>query len=1162
MYANPTIGNPTFLLHKEITSLEVTHEIHDSEGCNFLSEELPDIDSFNDIHPHFDDNPLSSSTTYSSNSLLEEFTGELALITYPLYYDDNLTCNIESDLREIEFLLYQGEDSYLKDSMNQTDLANRDDLFVDPTPEMFTDKHVPDYSLPPRFNVYPDDFLEIESDADNFYDDTFNSKGEKIKESELLIDELDLPCDFLPYSEYDSFASQDFSRDDDLPSPDNEDKVFNPGILIHEKSVTIIPHVAQEKKLEISYASLVFGDFDPPFYEPIVFKDVPNSMRLLPFSSENEEKVFKPGIYTSEKYPYSSNSLLEEFTDELALITYPLDYDDNLTCDIESDLREIEFLLYQGEDSYLKDSINQTDLANRDDLFFDPAPEMFTNEYVLDYSLPLRFDVYPDDFLEIEFDADNFYDDTFNSKGEKIKESELLIDEIDLPCDFLPYSEYDSFASQDFSRDDDLPSPDNEDKVFNPGILIHEKSVTIIPHVAQEKKLAISYASLVFGDFDPPFYEPIVFKDVPNSMRLLPFSSENEEKVFKPGIYTSEKQIFRLLAKENSELIPTRLVTGWRVCIDYRKLNDASRKDHFPLPFIDQMLERLAGNEFYCFLEGLSGYFQIPIDPQDQDKTTFTCPYGTFAYRRMPFDLCNAPGTFQRCMIAIFHDMIEKTMEVFMDDFSVFEDSFSSCLSNLDKMLKRCEHTNLVLNWEKCHFMCKEGIVLGHKNLKSEIEVGRAKVDVIAKLPHPATVKGVRSFLGHDGFYRRFIQDFSKIARPMTHLLEKETPFLFSKYCIDAFETLKKKLTEAPILVVPDWNLPFELMCDASDFAIGHENFPLETRGSISSGSTPWFVDIANFHAGNFIKKWLTSQQKKKFFKDVKHYFWDDPYLFRICADQIIRWCVRGQEAIDILKACHEGPTRGHHGANLTAKKVFDDLSPPPKFFHMEPSSYPNPMVQTLRNSYSPNNSSITILRRRNKRRAPNVVEPELRTIVEVAPRADNRTMEELLQSPTEGKHVPNIVEPEIRTIEEVVPMADRSMDELLQAPTEGYGEAIVILKILAENFDAIKLMLFPFEETFKEAWERFKEMLRACPHHGFSELTQIDTFYNGLNEQDQDYLNVAAGGNLLKIVNKQVITPATVKAVEKSCVICRGAHDYYDCIATDSNQYSVCTAT
>ncbi|GJT18088.1 reverse transcriptase domain-containing protein [Tanacetum coccineum] len=278
---------------------------------------------------------------------------------------------------------------------------------------------------------------------------------------------------------------------------------------------------------------------------------------------------------------------------------------------------------------------------------------------------------------------------------------------------------------------------------------------------------------------------------------------------------------FTVVENEENELIPTRLVTGWRVCIDYRKLNDATRKDHFPLPFMDQMLERLAGNEYYCFLDGFSGYFQIPIDPQDQEKTTFTCPYGTFAYRRMPFGLCNAPGTFQRCMMAIFHDMIEKMMEVFMDDFSVFGNSFKTCLSHLDKMLKRCEDTNLCLNWEKSHFMVKEGIVLGHKISKNGIEVDKAKVDVIAKLPHPTTVKGIRSFLGHAGFYRRFIQDFSKIARPMTRLLEKDTPFFFSKECIEAFQTLKKKLTEAPILVAPDWDLPFELMCDASDFAIG-----------------------------------------------------------------------------------------------------------------------------------------------------------------------------------------------------------------------------------------------------------------------------------------------------------------------------------------------------
>nr|GEZ18995.1 reverse transcriptase domain-containing protein [Tanacetum cinerariifolium] len=156
-------------------------------------------------------------------------------------------------------------------------------------------------------------------------------------------------------------------------------------------------------------------------------------------------------------------------------------------------------------------------------------------------------------------------------------------------------------------------------------------------------------------------------------------------------------------------------------------------------------------------------------------------------------------------MMAIFHDMIEKTMEVFMDDFSVFGNSFGTCLCHLDKMLKRCEYINLCLNWEKSHFMVKEGIFLDHKISKNEIEVDKAKVDVIAKLPDPTT--------------------------PMTRLLEKDTPFIFSKECIKAFQSLKKKLTEAPILVAPDWDLPFERMCDASDFSI--ESVWIKTSGGV-----------------------------------------------------------------------------------------------------------------------------------------------------------------------------------------------------------------------------------------------------------------------------------------------------------------------------------------
>ncbi|KAM2442324.1 hypothetical protein PS1_023441 [Malus domestica] len=276
-----------------------------------------------------------------------------------------------------------------------------------------------------------------------------------------------------------------------------------------------------------------------------------------------------------------------------------------------------------------------------------------------------------------------------------------------------------------------------------------------------------------------------------------------------------------VVANAENELVPTRIQTGWRLCIDYRKLNATTRKDHFPLPFIDQMLERLAGYAFYCFLDGYSGYNQIVIAPEDQEKTTFTCPFGTFAYRRMPFGLCNAPATFQRCMMSIFSDYVEKIIEVFMDDFSVFGDSFDGCLHNLSLILKQCIETNLVLNWEKCHFMVKQGIVLGHIISEDGIEVDKSKIDLVRHLPSPTSVREVRSFLGHAGFYRRFIKDFSKVAQPLYRLLQKDVAFDFNEECTASFNQLKELLTTAPIIVPPDWSLPFELMCDASDYVLG-----------------------------------------------------------------------------------------------------------------------------------------------------------------------------------------------------------------------------------------------------------------------------------------------------------------------------------------------------
>ncbi|KAL9382097.1 hypothetical protein Peur_025132 [Populus x canadensis] len=371
-----------------------------------------------------------------------------------------------------------------------------------------------------------------------------------------------------------------------------------------------------------------------------------------------------------------------------------------------------------------------------------------------------------------------------------------------------------------------------------------------------------------------------------------------------------------LVKNKNDELIPTRISSGWRMCVDYRKLNLATRKDHFPLPFMDQMLERLAGKSFYCFLDGYSGYNQIVINPEDQEKTTFTCPFGTYAYRRMPFGLCNAPATFQRCMMSIFSDYVERIIEVFMDDFTVYGDSFDKCLENLSLILKRCIETNLVLNYEKCYFMVEQGIVLGHVVSSRGLEVDKAKIDVISSLPYPSCVREIRSFLGHAGFYRRFIKDFSKITAPLCKLLAKEVDFVFDQACKDAHDELKRRVTSAPIIQPPNWDEPFEIMCDASDYAVGAV---LGQR----IGKNLHVIAYASRMLDEF-PPGLSTSQKDKLRADAKYYFWDTPYLWKFCVDQVVRRCVPQDEFHSILTFCHSHSCGGHFGAKRTAHKVLE----------------------------------------------------------------------------------------------------------------------------------------------------------------------------------------------------------------------------------------------
>ncbi|KAG7559398.1 Retrotransposon gag domain [Arabidopsis thaliana x Arabidopsis arenosa] len=466
-----------------------------------------------------------------------------------------------------------------------------------------------------------------------------------------------------------------------------------------------------------------------------------------------------------------------------------------------------------------------------------------------------------------------------------------------------------------------------------------------------------------------------------------------------------------VVKNEKDELIPTRTITGHRMCIDYRKLNAASRKDHFPLPFIDQMLERLANHPYYCFLDGYSGFFQIPIHPNDQEKTTFTCPYGTFAYKRMPFGLCNAPATFQRCMTSIFSDLIEEMVEVFMDDFSVYGSSFSSCLLNLCRVLTSYSHQR--------------------QSKTSEVSLATA------------------------GFYRRFIKDFSKIARPLTRLLCKEAEFEFDEDCLKAFHTIKEALVTAPVVQAPNWDYPFEIMCDASDYAVGAvlgqridkklhviyyasrtldeaqgryattekellavvfafekfrsylvgskvtvytdhaalrhiyakkdtkprllrwilllQEFDMEIvdKKGIENGAAdhlsrmrmeeatpiddsmpeeqllaiksyeivynkkeievacavkeerfPWYADFVNYLICGEIPKYLDAYQRKKFFRDINHYYWDEPYLYKKGTDGLFRRCIAEEEVQGVLEHCHGSAYGGHFATFKTVQKV------------------------------------------------------------------------------------------------------------------------------------------------------------------------------------------------------------------------------------------------
>ncbi|RVW12761.1 Transposon Tf2-12 polyprotein [Vitis vinifera] len=405
----------------------------------------------------------------------------------------------------------------------------------------------------------------------------------------------------------------------------------------------------------------------------------------------------------------------------------------------------------------------------------------------------------------------------------------------------------------------------------------------------------------------------------------------------------------------------------------------------------------------YCFLDGYSGYFQIEIDLADQEKTTFTCPFGTYAYRRMPFGLCNAPATFQRCMLSIFSDMVERIMEVFMDDITVYGGTFEECLVNLEAVLHRCIEKDWCSTGRN-HFMVRQGIVLGHIISEKGIEVDKAKVELIVKLPSPTTVKGVRQFLGHAGFYRRFIKGFSSLSKPLCELLAKDAKFIwdesdfaigavlgqredgkpyviyyasktlneaqrnytttekellavvfaldkFRAYLVGSFiivftdhSALKYLLTKQDakarlirwILLLQEFDLQIKdkkgvenVVADhLSRLVIAHNSHPLPINDDFPEESlmflvkTPWYAHIANYLVTGEIPSEWNAQDRKHFFAKIHAYYWEEPFLFKYCADQIIRKCVPEDEQQGILSHCHENACGGHFASQKTAMKV------------------------------------------------------------------------------------------------------------------------------------------------------------------------------------------------------------------------------------------------
>ncbi|GKB77398.1 reverse transcriptase domain-containing protein [Tanacetum coccineum] len=418
---------------------------------------------------------------------------------------------------------------------------------------------------------------------------------------------------------------------------------------------------------------------------------------------------------------------------------------------------------------------------------------------------------------------------------------------------------------------------------------LKDEDKTALIKVLKSHKHAIAWKISDIKGIDPQFCTHKILMEE----NAKPVVQHQRRPLGKPGSLCPKKGGITVVKNEENELIPTRLVTGWRVCIDYQKLNDATRKDHFPLPFMDQMLERLAGNEYYCFLDGFSGYFQIPIDPLDQEKTTFTCPYGTFAYRRMPFGLCNArEHEVNQALILVCSDWT-LPYEIMCDasDFAVGAFLGNDAKPRLLRWILLLQEFNVVIRDKKG----TENLTADHLSRLENPHQSELEKKVITET-FPLETLGMVTFRDDNA---PWFANFSNCIVYTDHFATQDTCIAMQDASrLPPVDFVLKNLMS----VIRDKKRSSNLRADHhSRLEKFHKVSSRKGNyGNISSRDTwdgyfcgddnaSWFADFANYHAVNFVIKGMSSQQKRKFFKDVKHYFWDDPFLFKIWNSWIVK---------------------------------------------------------------------------------------------------------------------------------------------------------------------------------------------------------------------------------------------------------------------------------